>query len=83
MVAELRKQGVRLRLHSGFSQALVRNGRDEGIVAGSKARCQAMKGAVVIDATADFDVAAAAGARFVHAGLSPRCSGFQPLHVAS
>ena len=65
MVAEA---GVTLRLHSWFSHALVGDGAIEGIVVDSKAGRQAIMGAVVIDATGDLDVAASAGAPFVHAG---------------
>jgi len=60
--------GVNLRLHSWFSHTLMRDGAIEGIVVDSKAGRQAIMGGVVIDATGDLDVAAAAGAPFVHAG---------------
>jgi hypothetical protein len=60
--------GVALRLHSWFSHALVRDGAIEGIVVDSKAGRQAITGGIVIDATGDLDVAAAAGAPFAHAG---------------
>jgi FAD dependent oxidoreductase len=58
--------GIELRLHSWFSRALVADGRVEGVVCETKAGPQAILGTVVIDATGDLDVAASAGAPFVH-----------------
>ncbi len=54
--------GVELRLHSWFSQALVADGRMQGVVCDSKEGRQAILGDVVIDTTGDLDVAASAGA---------------------
>ncbi len=56
--------GVRLRLHSWFAGALVEDGRITGVVCETKEGRQAVRGEVVIDATGDLDVAAAAGAAF-------------------
>ncbi len=62
----VREAGVELRLHSWFSRALVRDGHIEGVVVESKAGREAVLGKVVIDATGDLDVAASAGAPFLH-----------------
>jgi FAD dependent oxidoreductase len=59
MVAE---HGVNLRLHSWFSHALVEDGVIKGVVCDTKSGREAIVGDVVIDATGDLDVAAAAGA---------------------
>jgi hypothetical protein len=58
--------GIELRLHSWFSQAIVENGRVIGVMCETKAGPEAVLGTVVIDATGDLDVAASAGAPFVH-----------------
>ncbi len=57
---------VDVRLHSWFSRAIVEDGRITGVVCESKSGRQAIMGKVVVDATGDLDVAAAAGAPFVH-----------------
>ena len=57
--------GVKLRLHSWFSSAIVEDGTIKGIVSETKEGCQAVLGSVVIDTTGDLDVAASAGAAFV------------------
>lgn len=62
----IRAAGVELRLHSWFSRALVRDGNIEGVVVESKAGREAILGKVVVDATGDLDVAASAGAPFLH-----------------
>ncbi len=62
----VQEAGIDLRLHSWFSRSIVRDGRIEGIVVESKAGREAIFGSVVIDATGDLDVAASAGAAFVH-----------------
>jgi glycine/D-amino acid oxidase-like deaminating enzyme len=59
MVAQ---HGVRLRLHSWFSHALVEDGRINGVVCDTKSSREAILGSVVIDTTGDLDVAASAGA---------------------
>jgi hypothetical protein len=63
MVAET---GINLRLHSWFSRAIVRDGKIAGVICETKAGREAVMADVVIDATGDLDVAAAAGARFTH-----------------
>jgi glycine/D-amino acid oxidase-like deaminating enzyme len=63
MIAEA---GVDLRLHSWFSRAIVRDGRIAGVVCDTKAGREAVLADAVIDATGDLDVAASAGAPFVH-----------------
>jgi hypothetical protein len=57
---------VDLRLHSWFSRAIREDGRIKGVVCETKAGRQAILGEVVIDATGDLDVAASAGAPFIH-----------------
>jgi hypothetical protein len=63
MVAEA---GINLRLHSWFSRAIVRDGRIAGVISETKAGREAVLADIVIDATGDLDVAAAAGAPFTH-----------------
>lgn len=63
MVAEAK---VDLRLHSWFSRAIVEEGRIVGVVCETKSGRQAVMGKVVVDASGDLDVAAAAGAPFTH-----------------
>jgi hypothetical protein len=58
----LAQHRIDLRLHSWFSHALVEDGRITGVVCDSKSGRQAILGSVVVDATGDLDVAAAAGA---------------------
>ena len=62
----VQEAGIELRLHSWFSRAIVENGRATGVVVETKSGRQAIMGSVVIDATGDLDVAAGAGANFVH-----------------
>jgi len=62
----VREAGIELRLHSWFSHAIVTDGRITGVVVETKAGAQAIIGEVVIDATGDLDVAASAGAPFIH-----------------
>jgi FAD dependent oxidoreductase len=59
MVQEL---GIKLRLHSWFSQTLVEDGKVKGVICDTKSGCEAILGDIVIDATGDLDVAASAGA---------------------
>jgi glycine/D-amino acid oxidase-like deaminating enzyme len=61
MIAEA---GVDVRLHSWFSKALVQDGRINGVICETKAGRQAILSDVVIDASGDLDVAAAAGATY-------------------
>jgi hypothetical protein len=63
MVAE---SGINLRLHSWFSRAIVRDGKIAGVISETKAGREAVLADIVIDATGDLDVAAAAGAPFTH-----------------
>lgn len=58
--------GINLRLHSWFSRAIVEDGRIVGVVCETKSGRQAVMGSVVVDATGDLDVAASAGAPFIH-----------------
>ncbi len=58
----VQQAGVKLRLHSWFSRALVEDGAVKGVVCETKAGREAILGKVVIDATGDLDVAASAGA---------------------
>ena len=58
MVAEA---GVTLRAHSWFSKPIVEDGTIKGVVCETKSGRQAVLGKVVVDATGDLDVAAAAG----------------------
>jgi hypothetical protein len=62
----VREAGVNLRLHSWFSAPLVEDGRMRGVVVETKAGRQAVLGEVVVDASGDADVAARAGAPYVH-----------------
>ncbi|MGH7153219.1 MAG: FAD-dependent oxidoreductase, partial [Acetobacteraceae bacterium] len=62
----VREAGIELRLHSWFSRAVMQDGRIQGVIVETKAGRQAIMGAVVIDATGDLDVAAGAGAPFIH-----------------
>lgn len=54
--------GVKLRLHSWFSSAIVEDGVAKGVICETKEGRQAILGDVLIDATGDLDVAASAGA---------------------
>jgi hypothetical protein len=60
----IEEASVNVRLHSWFSKAIVRDGRIVGVICDTKAGREAIMGDVVIDATGDLDVAAAAGAKF-------------------
>jgi hypothetical protein len=64
--AMVQEAGVELRLHSWFSAAIVHGGRITGVVVETKSGREAILGEVIIDATGDLDVAAAAGAPFLH-----------------
>jgi len=57
--------GANLRLHSWFSEAIVENGRVEGVICQTKLGRQAIRAKMVIDATGDLDLAASAGAEFI------------------
>lgn len=58
----LTEAGVKIRLHSWFSSAVVENGVIKGVICQTKAGQEATMGDIVIDTTGDLDVAASAGA---------------------
>lgn len=60
----LRKEGVKLRLHSWITGPMLDGSRVTGLIVESKSGRQAIAADVVIDATGDGDVAARAGAPF-------------------
>jgi hypothetical protein len=62
----IEEAGVNVRLHSWFSRTVMEGNRATGVICETKEGRQAIMGEVVIDATGDLDVAAAAGAPFVH-----------------
>jgi hypothetical protein len=61
----IRKEGVKLRLHSWIAAPMLEGARVTGVVAESKSGRQAIAADVVVDATGDGDVAARAGAPFM------------------
>ncbi len=61
----VQEAGVKLRLHSWFSQTLVEDGKATGVICDSKSGRQAILGDIIIDATGDLDVAASAGAQHI------------------
>lgn len=61
----IRKEGVKLRLHSWAVAPMLDGSRVTGIVVESKSGRQAMVADVVVDATGDGDIAARAGAPFM------------------
>jgi len=63
MVAEA---GVDVRLHSWFSRAVLDGDRVAGVVCETKSGRQAIMGGVIVDATGDLDVVAAAGGPSIH-----------------
>ena len=67
----LKKEGVKLRLHSWIVAPMLEGSRVTGIVAHSKSGRQAIAADIVIDCTGDGDLAAAAGAPF----MSPAAAG--------
>lgn len=58
--------GVDVRLNSWFSRAVMDGNRITGVICETKEGRQAIMGDVVVDATGDLDVAAAAGSPFTH-----------------
>jgi glycine/D-amino acid oxidase-like deaminating enzyme len=62
----VQEAGIELRLHSSFAGSIVQDGRITGVIVESKQGREAIMGEVVIDATGDLDVAAAAGAAYSH-----------------
>jgi hypothetical protein len=67
----LKKEGVKLRLHSWVVAPMLDGSRVTGIIVHSKSGRQAIAADIVIDCTGDGDIAAAAGAPF----MSPAASG--------
>jgi FAD dependent oxidoreductase len=61
----LRKEGVKLRLHSWVTAPMLDGSRVTGVIVESKSGRQAIAADVVIDCTGDGDVAARAGAQFM------------------
>ena len=59
-----KEAGVRLLLHSFITGAIVENGVVQGVTVVNKSGSQIVRGDVIVDATADGDVAADAGAPF-------------------
>lgn len=62
----VRESGVQLRLHSWSAGVLLEGARIVGVRCLTKAGMQEVRAKVVIDTSGDLDVAAAAGAGFVH-----------------
>jgi len=67
----IKKEGVKLRLHSWVVAPMLDGSRVTGVIVHSKSGRQAIAADVVIDSTGDGDVAAAAGAPF----MSPAVTG--------
>ncbi len=61
----VRKEGVRLRLHSWVVRPMLDGSRVTGVIVESKSGRQAIAADIVVDATGDGDVAASAGAPFM------------------
>ncbi len=61
----LRKEGVKLRLHSWVVAPMLEGARVTGVIVESKSGRQAIAADVVIDCTGDGDIAALAGAQFM------------------
>ncbi|MGA2264267.1 MAG: FAD-dependent oxidoreductase, partial [Acidobacteriota bacterium] len=61
----LKKEGVKLRLHSWVVAPMIDGSRVTGVIVHSKSGRQAIAADIVIDCTGDGDVAAAAGAPFM------------------
>jgi 2-polyprenyl-6-methoxyphenol hydroxylase-like FAD-dependent oxidoreductase len=60
----VRDAGVRLLLHTFITGAVAENGCVRGVTVANKSGSQIVRGQIVVDATADGDVAASAGAPF-------------------
>jgi hypothetical protein len=60
--------GVKLRLHSWYTTALIEDNQVKGVILFSKSGYQAVRASVVIDTTGDGDVFASAGAEYIHGG---------------
>ena len=61
----LRKEGVKLRLHSWVAAPMLEGSRVTGVIVESKSGRQAIAADIVIDCTGDGDIAARAGAPFM------------------
>ncbi len=61
----VRKEGVELRLHSWVAAPMTDGNRVTGVIAESKSGREAIAADIVIDATGDGDIAAAAGAPYM------------------
>ncbi len=61
----LKKEGVKLRLHSWVAAPMLDGPRVTGVIVHSKSGRQAIAADIVIDCTGDGDIAAAAGAPFM------------------
>ncbi len=61
----LRKEGVKLRLHSWVAAPMLEGSRVTGVIVESKSGRQAIAADIVIDCTGDGDIAALAGAPFM------------------
>jgi hypothetical protein len=61
----LKKEGVKLRLHSWVVAPMLEGSRVTGVIAHSKSGRQAIAADIVIDCTGDGDIAVAAGAPFM------------------
>ncbi|MCC6858007.1 MAG: FAD-dependent oxidoreductase, partial [Bryobacterales bacterium] len=67
----IRKEGVRLRLHSWAAAPMLEGSRVTGVILESKSGRQAIAADIVVDCTGDGDIAARAGAPF----MGPASSG--------
>ncbi len=67
----IRKEGVKLRLHSWVAAPMLEGDRVTGVIVESKSGRQAIAADIVIDCTGDGDIAARAGAPF----MSPAATG--------
>lgn len=61
----LKKEGVKMRLHSWIAAPMLDGSRVTGVIVESKSGRQAIAADIVIDATGDGDIAARAGAPFM------------------
>lgn len=74
----LRKEGVKLRLHSWVAGPMLDGNRVTGVIVQSKSGRQAIAADVVVDCTGDGDVAAGAGAPF----MTPAKGGYTGLRMS-
>jgi hypothetical protein len=64
----LEEAGVKLRLHSWCTTALIEDDQITGVILFSKSGYHAVRAKLVIDTTGDGDVFASAGAEYIHGG---------------